>query len=55
MNERRRTYRDYLNDRGVPNEQVVKRDTIPHRPPDKRQRSESNAADESKPPETNIN
>lgn len=33
---RRRSYRDVLNDRGIPNEQVVKRDTLPHLAPDQR-------------------
>jgi hypothetical protein len=36
MMQRRRSYRDVLNDRGIPNEQVVKRETMPHRPPDQR-------------------
>jgi hypothetical protein len=48
---RRRSYRDVLNERGVPNEQVVRRDTMPHRPPDKRHRGPK----PSKPAETNIN
>jgi hypothetical protein len=48
---RRRTYRDVLNERGVPNEQVVRRDSMPHRPPDARPEGQN----VSKPPKTNIN
>jgi hypothetical protein len=48
---RRRTYRDVLNERGVPNEQVVRRETIPHRPPDDR----PEGAKPSKGAKTNIN